>query len=591
MKLRKITACTMAALMITMSLAGCSDDNDKKDSKNSDTKEESLISKGEGTGYGTKEETVYVTTSADGTVENILVSEWLKNTEGYATLKDVTNLTDIVNVKGNEEFTTNNGEISFETNGNDVYYQGSLDASAKLPVSMNITYMIDDTKVDAEDIVGKSGKLTMTIEYMANEKTESGLYVPFLAATGMLLPAENFQNVSVEGGQVLSNGNYNIVIGMGIPGISESLGLELPNTVTVTADVTDYNIDMMMTVVTNKIFSADMDSESMDGLSDITDMVKLLSESALKLTDGAAALKDGITTLKGSSADLIAGVKKLTAGADTLSSKLKDLSSGANTLYSGIKGDLTTGVTNLNNGLNQLYDGAKQVNAGVSTLNTTMAGMIANIQSTIQSNQNTITTLQQLVAAYGSTATIPNDGRLCVDVINQLSGANAALNQILSQLTAADANGQTMSDKLNALATGSAALETGSKNAASGSKTLLESIAQKITPGASQISSGSAQLYEGAATLAAGLGELNSKLPALTEGIDKLLEGSTELSNGMSEFNESAIQKIASIYENDLQKAFADIKTVAEAGKNYQTLTGTAEGTTGTTTFIIKTNY
>ena len=591
MKLRKITACTMAALMITMSLAGCSDDNDKKESNNSDTKEESLISKGEGTGYGTKEETVYVTTSADGTVENILVSEWLKNSEGYATLKDVTNLTDIVNVKGNEEFTTNNGEISFETSGNDIYYQGSLDASTTLPVSMKITYMIDDTKVDAGDIVGKSGKLTMTIEYIANEKTESGLYVPFLAATGMLLPAENFQNVSVEGGQVLSNGNYNIVIGMGIPGISESLGLELPNTVTITADVTDYNIDMMMTVVTNKIFSADIDSESMDGLSDITDMVKLLSESALKLTDGAATLKDGIMTLKDSSSDLMAGVKKLTAGADTLSIKLKELSSGANTLYSGIKGDLTTGVTNLNNGLNQLYDGAKQVNAGVNILNTTMAGMIANIQSTIQSNQNTITTLQQLVAAYGSTATIPNDGRLCVDVINQLSGANAALNQILSQLTTADANGQTMSDKLNALATGSAALETGSKNAASGSKTLLESIAQKITPGASQISSGSAQLYEGAATLAAGLGELNSKLPALTEGIDKLLEGSTELSNGMSEFNESAIQKIASIYENDLQKAFADIKTVAEAGKNYQTLTGTAEGTTGTTTFIIKTNY
>ena len=590
MKLRKITACTMAALMITMSLAGCSDDNDKKESNNSDTKEESLISKGEGTGYGTKEETVYVTTSADGTVENILVSEWLKNSEGYATLKDVTNLTDIVNVKGNEEFTTNNGEISFETSGNDIYYQGSLDASTTLPVSMKITYMIDDTKVDAGDIVGKSGKLTMTIEYIANEKTESGLYVPFLAATGMLLPAENFQNVSVEGGQVLSNGNYNIVIGMGIPGISESLGLELPNTVTITADVTDYNIDMMMTVVTNKIFSADIDSESMDGLSDITDMVKLLSESALKLTDGAATLKDGIMTLKDSSSDLMAGVKKLTAGADTLSIKLKELSSGANTLYSGIKGDLTTGVTNLNNGLNQLYDGAKQVNAGVNILNTTMAGMIANIQSTIQSNQNTITTLQQLVAAYGSTATIPNDGRLCVDVINQLSGANAALNQILSQLTTADANGQTMSDKLNALATGSAALETGSKNAASGSKTLLESIAQKITPGASQISSGSAQLYEGAATLAAGLGELNSKLPALTEGIDKLLEGSTELSNGMSEFNESAIQKIASIYENDLQKAFADIKTVAEAGKNYQTLTGTAEGTTGTTTFIIKTN-
>ena len=44
-----------------------------------------------------KEETVYVNQDADGTVDEITVSDWLKNVAGKEDISDVSNLTDIEN--------------------------------------------------------------------------------------------------------------------------------------------------------------------------------------------------------------------------------------------------------------------------------------------------------------------------------------------------------------------------------------------------------------------------------------------------------------------------------------------------------------
>ena len=42
-----------------------------------------------------KDETVYVIADAAGNKQDVIVSEWLKNTDGEATIKDSSNLTDI----------------------------------------------------------------------------------------------------------------------------------------------------------------------------------------------------------------------------------------------------------------------------------------------------------------------------------------------------------------------------------------------------------------------------------------------------------------------------------------------------------------
>ena len=51
-----------------------------------------------------KEETVYVNAAADGTPEEITVSDWLKNSASAGDLSDTSDLKDIKNIKGDETF-------------------------------------------------------------------------------------------------------------------------------------------------------------------------------------------------------------------------------------------------------------------------------------------------------------------------------------------------------------------------------------------------------------------------------------------------------------------------------------------------------
>lgn len=63
-----------------------------------------------------KEETVYINTEADGTVKEITVSEWLKNSgeASGSSIKDVSDLTEIKNTKGDEEYTQKGKNLTWE---------------------------------------------------------------------------------------------------------------------------------------------------------------------------------------------------------------------------------------------------------------------------------------------------------------------------------------------------------------------------------------------------------------------------------------------------------------------------------------------
>ena len=93
-----------------------------------------------------KEETVYVNTTADGEVTDVTVSDWLKNAgDSSSDIKDSSDLTDIKNVKGDETFTQDGDNLTWSTDGKDIYYQGKSDK--ELPVSVNIKYYLKDGSV------------------------------------------------------------------------------------------------------------------------------------------------------------------------------------------------------------------------------------------------------------------------------------------------------------------------------------------------------------------------------------------------------------------------------------------------------------
>ena len=171
--------------------------------KGSDNSEES--------GDAEKEETVYVFTDASGKQKSMTVSNWLKNKSGAEKLFDNSALQNIENVKGDETFTQNGEMLTWNAAGNDIYYQGTTDKQP--PVLQKITYYYEGQEISPEDLAGKTGKVTIHIDYENTEKYDD-VYVPFTTMTGIIFSNDNVKNVSVDNGSVISEGKNTVVVGM-----------------------------------------------------------------------------------------------------------------------------------------------------------------------------------------------------------------------------------------------------------------------------------------------------------------------------------------------------------------------------------------
>lgn len=320
-----------------------------------------------------KEETVYVNQDATGSVEEVTVSNWLKNVTGTGDVEDVSNLKDIKNVKGEETFKQGSeGKLTWKADNEDIYYQGTTDE--KPPVGVKISYQLDGKDVTAEDLAGKSGELTMTIQYENNstfEDTVDGKKVemntPFLMASAVILPVDTFSEVTVSQGKLVSEGSNQILVAYGMPGLADSLNLsddmkeemneKLGDTVTIKATVKDFEMGSIYTVASSSEFS-DIDLDDDSDMNDLEDAVNDLADATDELISGSSDLSDGLTTLKDN-------FKTYANGVNTVSKGASDLSDGAGKLSQGVT-QYTNGVTTLTNGTSQYVTGTNQLTAGVN---------------------------------------------------------------------------------------------------------------------------------------------------------------------------------------------------------------------------------
>lgn len=327
-----------------------------------------------------KEETVYVVADANGGTKEIIVSEWLKNKDGASTIEDASDLQDIENVKGNETFTQNGDKITWQADGNDIYYQGKADK--ELPISEKVTYYLDGKEMSAEEIAGKSGRVTIRFDYTNNEKTTQTvegktyeIYVPFAVMTGMIC-SDDFNNVEVTNGKVISDGEKKMVVGVAMPGLKESLELtdkdlntdmEIPEYVEVSADVENFSLEMTMTVVMNDLLSDANLTDAFD-LSGLEEDLDTLSDASGQLVDGSKELSDGTGTLSSGVDEFATGIGTLKNGILNYTNGASQLSSGINTLADS-SGTLIDGVSMLNNSAATLNNGIEKLN---NTLNAKM---------------------------------------------------------------------------------------------------------------------------------------------------------------------------------------------------------------------------
>lgn len=316
-----------------------------------------------------KDETVYVLTGADGSVKKIIVSDWLKNELGSASVADKSDLSDIENVKGDESYTINGDNMTvWDAQGNDIYYQGNI--QKELPVGLSVRYYLDGKSVSPEELKGKSGKVTIRFDY-ENRQYETvqingvnqRIYVPFAMLTGMILDNDTFQNVQITNGKLVNDGDRTVVVGLAFPGLQENLNLSrddlsIPDSVEITADVTNFSLGMTVTLACNDLFSqlGDVDLTSLDSTSALDQLTGAMDQ----LLSGSSSLYEGLSTLLDKSGELVSVVEELAQGAAAIKSGADSVDDGAAQLKAGLA-NLSSGLNTLSAKSEALNSGAKQV--------------------------------------------------------------------------------------------------------------------------------------------------------------------------------------------------------------------------------------
>lgn len=598
-----------------------------------------------------RDETVYVIANTDGSVRQIIVSDWIQNGLAAAQVEERSELSQVEAVKGSATYTLgqDNARV-WDAQGQDLYYQGSIEKA--LPVDMTVTYQMDGQTVTPGQIAGKSGHVTIRFDYenrqyemVEIDGTEEKIYVPFAMLTGFLLDSDRFTNVTVSNGKLFCDGSHTAVVGVAFPGLQEDLAMEkdrldIPDYVEIEADVKDFSLATAVTVASSGLFDQ-LDDETLEKLElgELTDGIGRMTDAMDQLMDGSSQLYDGLCTLLDSSQQLIDGVDRLCQGLNELTAHNSQLNGGAKQVFQSLiaaansqlqTSGLTVPELTVDNysqvleSLLQQLDGAsayaesearKKIEAAVAAQQEQVSAAVeqAVVQQVAAQVEQAVEqqVWQQVLSAAGLTeeaydagtaaGAIPQKQQEQLQAALKAQMASETIKGLISQTKAAKME----SDEIRALIgqkTEQTMAELVEENLQSEEvQSQIRSAAEQASAGAQSIRSLKEQLdsyqsfYQGLLAYTAGVAQardgaaqLQSSLPALTDGVTRLRDGSMELSDGLRQFREEGIQKLADALGGDLGQLSSRLKAIREAAQNYRSFSGDAEDMPSQVRFIYR---
>lgn len=504
----------------------------------------------------TKNETVFTKLDNKGIVKSVLVNEHLENNKKLENLKDYSTLKNILNINNDSTYVQNKNVINWNANGSDIFYTGTTEEA--LPVSVNISYKLDGKNVKADDIIGKSGNITITMKYKNSDKhvvsvngKKETLYTPFVVTMGMMLDSNNNSNVSVENGKVMNTGTKDAIIGIAAPGLYESLYLkEIKglDTITITFDTTKFELPTIYSVVTPKLID-NSDLKVFDKLDTIYNSVNTLQSGMNKLEKGARAVSDGSSKLK---SELSSSIKTLSSdNSDALTSSqvsqfIAGAKSGVNATFTNdyVNGIKSATWSSVKSGLENSNDDTVS-NYGTAILATYLGGT-TNLQMYGACKQG-MTSYCDALEASGYE----------IDKIDALaSSINTNLNKSVMYVA------KNVSDQVSSSLSKKVALDT------------AESVASNLVPTvANTVKNGTMQ------AVSSGLGDLYN-------GVVELDNGIKSLSKGISKINTSGIKKISSLVNSNVRSTSNRMKALIKLSNNYESFGGKLDSDKGETKFI-----
>ncbi len=478
--IKRTTALLSAVLMIL--LASCGKQTTTEEPATGDDNAP-LVTYTDTTQTVKKTENVFINLNADGTTKKVTVSDWLHADKSNVQITDITTLKDFVVTKGQAALVGEGGKLTWHMTESDVYYEGTSDK--QLPIDISIKYFLDEAEIAPVDLAGKSGKFRMEISMVNNMKSEvevngqkMTMYAPLAVAGGIILPYENFTEITVENCTSVGAGSYEVVAITGTPGLDESLGitqtniqglesLKFPSTFTISATVTDFTLgDIYFAAMPISSLNIDLEvpktvEDAQNLLSQVRDLGLLLEQIdpnqvvANFITD-TAAVKEMLDVVK-KGLNLYNDNKKML---ETFSNLLtpENINTLTNFLNTVEDADLQS---MLSNPLIQTFIGSmSELSAGLDEVKPIMDQFSAAMEDpeVAKSMENLPQTLQEL----SELMTYLNENKELLDIMaklmesDNLDSLTAALDQMTSNTTVSgnasitdiSAEGEKMLDKM-----------------------------------------------------------------------------------------------------------------------------------------------
>ena len=567
-----------------------------------------------------KSETVYAVMNGDGSIKSTTVSEHLYSASGLANVTDKTTLTDIQNTESDAEFTQNGEELVWNTNDTDVYYKGNTDKA--LPIDVKVTYALDGQEAALEDIIGKSGHLTVTVNLKNNETgtvnvngKDRTIVTPLITAVGVIL-GEDASNVTAEHGMIESAAKSSVAAFVTLPGVKDSLSGLLPDevnsiedylqdTVTVEADVEDFTCPQVMVACatstaalgTSNVFDLSSINDLTDGINQLNDAMSQLMDGASQLVDGTSqlaggvlALLDGANTLNNGAAALDDGLGQLTNGLDTLSANNAALNAGAQQVADGVLA--SANKTLKEGGLideDMTWSNYEAVIDNILTMNDkTLAAGRRKIVRTVWEQAPSFKDSQLDLALYLSATKTNHDLEAALKLMQNFDAS--MLTGALEMVTNADAkntakaelkyqveNSQDMAD-VRALKTSLSQIQ------------FFVSSVNQYTAGVQTAADGAHSAKDGSAQLAAGTKTLYDGVNTLNTGAGQLNDGAGRLNDGLNQFNEEGISKLTGALDQDqLHGLKTVLDEMTDRLNDYTSFAGAPDDAESSVKFVYKT--
>ena len=567
-----------------------------------------------------KSETVYAVMNGDGSIKSTTVSEHLYSASGLSGVTDKTTLTDIQNTESDAEFTQNGEELVWNTEDTDVYYKGNTDKA--LPIDVKVTYALDGQEAALEDLIGKSGHLTVTVALKNNETgtvnvngKDRAIVTPLITAVGVILGGDA-SNVTAEHGMVESAAKSSVAAFVTLPGVKDSLSGLLPDevdsiedylqdTVTVEADVTELTCPQVMVACatstaalgTSNVFDLSSINDLTDGINQLNDAMSQLMDGASQLVDGTSqlangvlALLDGANTLNNGAAALDDGLGQLTNGLDTLSANNAALNAGAQQVADGVLA--SANKTLKEGGLideDMTWSNYEAVIDNILTMNDkTLAAGRRKIVRTVWEQAPSFKDSQLDLALYLSATKTNHDLEAALKLMQnydpsmlcglvQLLTSEDAKNTAKAELKYQVENSQDMAD-VRALKTSLSQIQ------------FFVSSVNQYTAGVQTAADGAHSAKDGSAQLAAGTKTLYDGVNTLNTGAGQLNDGAGRLNDGLNQFNEEGISKLTGALDQDqLHGLKTVLDEMTDRLNDYTSFAGAPDDAESSVKFVYKT--